>query len=88
MILASFRQNSARVCFSPASDAEALKNAEKLLDLMAGSPQMQSLMLTSLPPAARTPEVIQRLLTDPQARSKLVEMIAKQVKQSPIPVEH
>ena len=49
---------------------------------------MQSLMLTSLPPAARTPEVIQRLLTDPQARSKLVEMIAKQVKQSPIPVEH
>ncbi len=67
-------------CFcSPAPDAEAIKNAEKLLDLMAGSPQMQSLMLASLPPAARSPEVIQRLLTDPQARSKLVEMIAKQV---------
>lgn len=50
-----------------------------MVDLISGSAQMQQMILSSLPLAARRPEVIQQMLTDPGARVKLVEMIAKQV---------
>jgi hypothetical protein len=59
----SFRQHAITRGFSAsAEDAEALRNAEKMIELMATSPQMQQLMMATMPPAARNPETIKMLL--------------------------
>eukprot|EP00955_Chlamydomonas_euryale_P118605 366551-Chlamydomonas_euryale.AAC.28 len=62
-----------------APDDAAVRSAEKMVELMAGSPQMQQLLAASLPPGARDPETVQALLRDPGMKQKLVDMIAKQV---------
>eukprot|EP00798_Chlamydomonas_sp_ICE-L_P023959 gene23959-9531_t len=59
-------------------EAQNLRNAEKLVNLMSQSPAMQNLIMQSLPAAARSPEMVQRMLGDPAARFKLAEMISKQ----------
>jgi hypothetical protein len=59
--------------------SEALKSAEKMLELMTSSPQMQQMMMASLPPEARSPEAIKQMLQHPGIKQKLVEMIAQQV---------
>lgn len=60
-------------------DAESRRSAEKMIDLMATSPQMQQLIMASLPETHRNMETVQALLKDPGMKEKLVEMLAKQV---------
>ncbi|GAX73499.1 hypothetical protein CEUSTIGMA_g951.t1 [Chlamydomonas eustigma] len=54
-----------------------------MLELMTSSPQMQQVMMASLPPEARSPEAIKQMLQHPGIKQKLVEMIAHQ--KLPIP---
>eukprot|EP00197_Chlamydomonas_leiostraca_P003618 CAMPEP_0202859068 /NCGR_PEP_ID=MMETSP1391-20130828/1349_1 /ASSEMBLY_ACC=CAM_ASM_000867 /TAXON_ID=1034604 /ORGANISM="Chlamydomonas leiostraca, Strain SAG 11-49" /LENGTH=311 /DNA_ID=CAMNT_0049538073 /DNA_START=105 /DNA_END=1040 /DNA_ORIENTATION=+ len=64
--------------YSSEADADALKSANKLLDLMRESPAMQQMMMATLPPGARNPEVIRQMLDNPATRTQMAQMIAKQ----------
>ncbi|KAG2492067.1 hypothetical protein HYH03_009565 [Edaphochlamys debaryana] len=63
--------------YASAPSEEALRKAEKMVDLMASSPQMQQMMLTVMPPGFRNPDMLKQMFADPGARRKIAEMIAK-----------
>lgn len=52
---------------------------ERMLDMIAKNPQMQQMMMATLPHQLRKPEMLQQMLSNPQVREKIVEMLSKQV---------
>lgn len=67
----------ARTFSSQQDPNEAVRRAERMVELMASSPHMQQMMLGMLPSALRRPEVLQQMFSDPDTKKKIAEMIAK-----------
>ncbi|KXZ49852.1 hypothetical protein GPECTOR_19g303 [Gonium pectorale] len=54
----------------------ALRKAERMVELMGQSPQLQQMMLGVMPAPMRNPEVLKQLFGDPSMRRRIAEMIA------------
>lgn len=55
---------------------------DRMLDMISRSPQMQQMMMATLPPAMRRPEMIQQMLANPQARKQIADMLSRQVRRA------
>ncbi|PNH09631.1 Protein TIC 40, chloroplastic [Tetrabaena socialis] len=61
---------------SDSTPNDALRKAERMVELMSGSPQMQQMMMAVMPAPMRSPEVLKQIFGDPAMRRKIAEMIA------------
>lgn len=69
-----------RCCLAcAAGDPDAMRNAEKMIDLISQSKQLQEMMMKSLPAFMRSEAMMQKMFSDPTVKQKLAEMIASKV---------
>ncbi|GFR46411.1 hypothetical protein Agub_g7993 [Astrephomene gubernaculifera] len=62
--------------WSAAPSEEALRKAERMVDVMSQSPALQQMMLGAMPAPLRNPEMVKQVFQDPSMRRKIAEMIA------------